>query len=732
MALFTAESYLQMDDANLELPLFTMGEDNLRGFRKRWTRHSRSDASGQISGLPSEFSEMPEVCGLDNETERGSWVEIESYNAPSVHESAFDDKSQEGNSPAWEPEQFEVVRVAGDESTEYQWKCEALQSSTKRARLYGDKLPWEDAAFSGVFGKAEIFSGTIVSGYKHALAPTSIGAFEVLQSETIHSRPFDLASSSSAPPVASIVLMGARRESSDEDIRRMALCKFRDLILGDPAATNLGVSLRSMLDSGNGSHLIEQSFSDCFRAKASTTLQKRAKSLWKLSKLFAAGGLLTPLRFSEEDLYLALCSLRESKAGATSGQHIVEALHFLDSTAGFAIVDLGTALSGRCRGVARDMFLGKDPLQQKHPFKVEHVAWLEELIQYSSPMHCCVIGQILFCVHAACRWRDSQRLKKLFIETSQNESLLHADAISSKTSLTMDAKTRFIPYAALGFGVGGIADWALKWIQSRGEEGLTIGEFVLPSFSLKRECWLDQRMSSSEATCFLREYLAQRFPSENLANFSSHSCKSTLLTWAGRSTAVVFTMPERRILGHHMDPGSKSVLTYSRESYTSLYAKVLLMYIKIRSGEFTPDLSAIERVLQFASASEVGPGVVATEAELELNKLPVGGGSEPLEVSDSESSVASDVELSMDQAGEGPDKDILGSTDFPGVPVDDMLVHITSGLVHVVNEDSFLLCGRAASRNFRPLGGVSFAGHLESCQHCLRIFSRANPRGASG
>ena len=126
MALFTAESYLQMDDANLELPLFTMGEDNLRGFRKRWTRHSRSDASGQISGLPSEFSEMPEVCGLDNETERGSWVEIESYNAPSVHESAFDDKSQEGNSPAWEPEQFEVVRVAGDESTEYQWKCEAF------------------------------------------------------------------------------------------------------------------------------------------------------------------------------------------------------------------------------------------------------------------------------------------------------------------------------------------------------------------------------------------------------------------------------------------------------------------------------------------------------------------------------------------------------------------------------------------------------------------------------
>ena len=145
--------------------------------------------------------------------------------------------------------------------------------------------------------------------------------------------------------------------------------------------------------------------------------------------------MLTPLRFTEEDLYLALCALRESKAGATSGQHIVEALHFLGSTAGFAIVDLGCVLSGRCRGVARDMFLGKDPLQQKHPLRVEHVAWLEERIQYASPMHCCVIGQILFCVHAACRWGDSQRLRKMYIESSQGESLLNADAISSKTPL---------------------------------------------------------------------------------------------------------------------------------------------------------------------------------------------------------------------------------------------------------------------------------------------------------
>ena len=195
---------------------------------------------------------------------------------------------------------------------------------------------------------------------------------------------------------------------------------------------------------------------------------------------------------------------------------------------------------------------------------------------------------------------------------------------------------------------------------------------------------------------------------------------------------MVFTMPERRILGHHMDPGSKSVLTYSRESYTSLYAKVLLMYIKIRSGEFKPDLRAIERVLQFASAAESGPELVATEEDLGSDKDNENFGEEPLNISDSESSVASDVELALDLAGEGPDGDILGSTDFPGVPASDMLVHSTSGLVQVMNEDNFLLCGRAASRKYKPLAEVSFAGHLESCQHCLRIFSRANPVAASG
>ena len=198
-----------------------------------------------------------------------------------------------------------------------------------------------------------------------------------------------------------------------------------------------------------------------------------------------------------------LCSLRECKSGATSGQH---------TTAGFALIDLRNTVSGRCKGVARDMYLGKDPLRQKHPLQEVHVKWLEELMLRTDSMEACIIGQLLFCVHGVCRWKDSQRLKRIYLETSQGESLLQADALSSKTALTMDAKTRFTPYAALGL------------LKSRKDQSLIIDDvdsFFLPSFSQKLASWIDQPMSASEATCWLREFLGRKFPLADLSNYGS-------------------------------------------------------------------------------------------------------------------------------------------------------------------------------------------------------------------
>ncbi len=89
--------------------------------------------------------------------------------------------------------------------------------------------------------------------------------------------------------------------------------------------------------------------------------------------------------------------------------------------------------------------------------------WLEELVKNAENFQQCIIGQLLFCVHTCCRWRDAQRLKRTHVEHGKGECFIHAAAISSKTSLTMDSKARFFPYVAIGSGLLG-DDWATPWL----------------------------------------------------------------------------------------------------------------------------------------------------------------------------------------------------------------------------------------------------------------------------
>ena len=219
-------------------------------------------------------------------------------------------------------------------------------------------------------------------------------------------------------------------------------------------------------------------------------------------------------------------------------------------------------------------------------------------------------------------------------------------------------------------------------------------------------------MSASEATSWLRDFLhgTQGFLPEMVG---SHSCKSTLLTWAGRSFKVSFSPSERRLLGHHLDPGMKSVLCYSRESFTSLYAKVLSMLRLIRVGEFNPDQSALERVVQLADGPESDVPNSAMQDETGAD-------------SDSDSSLASedgmDVHDNSDVAA--PEHCISLFPDFPGVPESALFVHSHSGLVHVANEDDVLLCGRPTSVNFRPYPKVTERTHLASCSQCLKSFQQ--------
>ena len=222
-------------------------------------------------------------------------------------------------------------------------------------------------------------------------------------------------------------------------------------------------------------------------------------------------------------------------------------------------------------------------------------------------------------------------------------------------------------------------------------------------------------MSASEATFWLREFLDGAVKPGAELNYGSHSCKTTVLTWAGRCLRVPFTPTDRRLLGHHLEASMKSILTYSRESYVTLYSKVLQMFRLIREQSFDPDLPAIDRVVQLSEEPlEEGHSEVAEQSnEHEI-------------VSDSESSVASEcgtagVQMFCDERGGAELTSLF--PDFAGVPESSLMVHRVSGLIHVINEDGYLLCGRQPSLNFKEYGQMLGDRSLcEGCSQCKKAF----------
>ena len=259
------------------------------------------------------------------------------------------------------------------------------------------------------------------------------------------------------------------------------------------------------------------------------------------------------------------------------------------------VLPLEDVISSRVRGAARDMYLEKEPLRQKEQLTLPMVRALERFCCQASDFESAICGQLLFCVHSAARWSDSQHIKKMEVQRSEAEILLIAEGLTAKTTISQESKTRFLPYVAIGSGVK--HPWNDAWISARENLGLTFGSFALPSWWEAAGKWTGTKMSSAEASGWLREFLIKAGVDEDEAFArSSHSCKATLTTWTSRCPVVRFSASEQRLVGHRMKPKDKSPLTYSRQPYTTLYGKVLSMFRRMRDGSYDPDLSEIFRV----------------------------------------------------------------------------------------------------------------------------------------
>ena len=123
-------------------------------------------------------------------------------------------------------------------------------------------------------------------------------------------------------------------------------------------------------------------------------------------------------------------------------------------------------------------------------------------------------------------------------------------------------------------------------------------------------------MTTAEASLFLKEMLEPILGPEAVAHFSSHSCKPTILTWCGMTD--ILTREERTMLGHHIEPTTKSAITYNRDSQLLLQAKVSKVLDKIIHGQIDPDATRASRLSRLIHKEQAdNGGETSAESDIE-------------------------------------------------------------------------------------------------------------------
>ena len=541
-----------------------------------------------------------------------------------------------------------------------------------------------------------------------------IGAVDFLDPEESD----DEAKRRCVPPTTVKFLKRITVERSEEDIRTAALKKMRLVILWDPEVSSLGRSLLSLLGADVNEEAIKKSFSDAFRTKASRTISKRGGSLLRYFSWCTTESIDSPLAVDEPTIYMYANFLRDSGARPTSMTHFVEGLRFVHGVAKLLHMEPETVLSSRVLGISRDLYLMKRPLQQKPELTVPMLMALEAFCVETGPVLACICGQLLFCAHSADRWSDSQSLKEISIQESDGVILVVASGLTSKTTVSKEAKTRLLPYAALGCGLSG-NNWAKAWLEAREHEGLSLENFALPSRLESQNRWSSVQMGSVEATSYLQDFLILKGIDQDQAmQRATHSLKATLTSWAGRCPRPKFSGAEKRLLGHHIAPKEKSPATYARQQYTLLYGRVMAMFEAIRAGDYDPDLSDVDRVVQVAAAERPGAAqdVIAPEPEAPVPRHDFD------EFEDPPSSQSSEASEAPGRGGGGLERAPFG----PNVSEDSLVVHTVSGITHCLKDQANLWCGRPLSRNHIPFreAGVYFEDP-DPCKQCRHILEAA-------
>ena len=239
------------------------------------------------------------------------------------------------------------------------------------------------------------------------------------------------------------------------------------------------------------------------------------------------------------------------------------------------------------------MFLLKRPRRQAPELSTLMIAVLEisaflERDEYLRAL----AGYCLTCVFGRLRCSDANKI----VHGSEYGQFFEASLMCIKTTKSQEKKTTFVPLVCPTLGLLEV-HWFQAYCLSRHDLGLeAIPELrsgasdksflMLPSRST---CPYDRQcpVPTCEVTEGLRQILGQIFPADELSTITTHSMKTSLLSYANKYGMAYETS---ELLGFHL-VNHHSALTYSRDSLAAPIRALTAMLQDIRSGAFVPGAS---------------------------------------------------------------------------------------------------------------------------------------------
>ena len=314
------------------------------GYRDRWLRQGlarRADLE-EPAPLPEEHTPLDESADLPE----ADWDHIELFGGSDDLDNFehFETPVSTAASSHGDVAQFKLLMPKPKSKPQTEPPCKSTSLGIKRTadefsskhlhkQISDLKQPWQKGPLSGLFSKQRNFwdkplmgsSSSCIGIADHISANESAAAIpqHVGQREATVQR-----------------IRASRFISTDDDLRRLALSRFKTLVLLELESTRLGLSLLTFAGTLCADDELGQIFHDVFSPKSSGTLLKRCNAVWRYSCWLQNHRMGSPFSQNESVVYSYICYLRNSNAGATTPSQFVEALRFSNALLGFCKVGL--------------------------------------------------------------------------------------------------------------------------------------------------------------------------------------------------------------------------------------------------------------------------------------------------------------------------------------------------------------------------------------------------------